>query len=419
MSRLAPVRLPAVVALLFAVTSAILAAGLPSSVAASSATVKSRLAPREPQLAELKGSDTVAGNWFGSSVAMSGMTAVVGEWRHDDWAGRACVFTETATGWKQTAELKGSNTVKGDSFGISVAMSGMTAVVGAPNNTDGGRAYVFTKTGTGWRQVAELRGSDATGYSFFGSSVAISGATVVIGANNKTDGGRAYVFTKAATGWKQTAELKGSDTAKNDGFGWSVAISGTTVVVTAVWHGHGLGAAAYVFTKTANGWTQVAELKGSDRADEFGFSAAVSGTTAIVGAVSETNGAGSAYVFGKTSTGWTQVAELKGSNTADGNGFGSSVAIAGTVAVVGSPPIQAKGAGAAYVFVKTETGWRRFAELKGSDTVAGDNFGFSVAISAGVVVGAPGHAKSAGRAYVFDGPGIMAHLSAGPGIMTY
>lgn len=195
--------------------------------------------------------------------------------------------------------------------------------------------------------------------------MAISGTTVIVGAYNKTDGGRAYVFTKAATGWKQVAELKGSDTVRNDGFGWSVAISGMTVVVGAALHG--FSGAAYVFTKTANGWTQVAELKGSD--------------------------------------------------TADGDNFGSSVAIAGTVAVVGAPN-HARGAGAAYVFVKT-TGWRQFAELKGSDTVAGDNFGFSVAISAGVMVGAPGHAKSAGRVYVFAGPGIIAYLFAGPAIMTY
>ncbi len=245
--------------------------------------------------------------------------------------------------------------------------------------------------------------------------MAISGTTVIVGAYNKTDGGRAYVFTKAATGWKQVAELKGSDTVRNDGFGWSVAISGMTVVVGAALHG--FSGAAYVFTKTANGWTQVAELKGSDTADEFGFSVAVSGTTAIVGALSETKGPGSAYVFTKTATGWTQVAELKGSDTADGDNFGSSVAIAGTVAVVGAPN-HARGAGAAYVFVKT-TGWRQFAELKGSDTVAGDNFGFSVAISAGVMVGAPGHAKSAGRVYVFAGPGIIAYLFAGPAIMTY
>ncbi len=366
-------------------------------------------------MAELKGSDTIAGNQFGSSVAISGMTAVVGVWRHDDWAGRACIFTETATGWKQTAELKGSDTVEGDSFGFSVAISGMTAVVGAPDKTDGGRAYVFTKTETGWRQVAELGGSDTTGattpfsadYSYFGKSVAILGTAIIIGAYNKTDGGRAYVFTKAATGWKQTAELKGSDTVRNDGFGWSVAISGTTVVVGAALHG--LGGAAYVFTKTATGWTQVAELRGSDTADEFGFSVAVSGTTAVVGAVSETNGAGSAYVFTKTATGWTKVAELKGSDTADGDGFGSSVAIAGTLVVVGAPN-HAKGAGAAYMFVKTETGCRQFTELKGSDTVTGDNFGFSVAISTAILVGAPGHAKSAGRAYVFAGPGIMAYL---------
>jgi hypothetical protein len=79
----------------------------------------------------LKGSDTVAGDYFGGSVATSGTTAIVGARDHANEAGRAYVFTETATGWNQTAELKGSDTVAGDQFGASVAISGTTAVVGA------------------------------------------------------------------------------------------------------------------------------------------------------------------------------------------------------------------------------------------------------------------------------------------------
>ncbi|MGA3354973.1 MAG: FG-GAP repeat protein [Acidimicrobiales bacterium] len=111
------------------------------------------------QLAELKGSDTVAQEDFGYAVAVSGTTAVVGAPGHSEVAGRAYVFTRTAAGWKQAAEPNGSDTIAGDAFGYSVAVSGTTAVVGAPIHGDAGSAYVFTKIAGRWKQVAELEGS--------------------------------------------------------------------------------------------------------------------------------------------------------------------------------------------------------------------------------------------------------------------
>jgi nucleoside-specific outer membrane channel protein Tsx len=211
--------------------------------------------------------------------------------------GRAYVFTKTATGWKQTAELKGSDTGANDEFGVSVAISGTTAVVGAAIHANyAGRAYVFTKTAKGWKQVAELKGSDTSASDQFGQSVAISGTTAIVGAFDHGGGGRAYVFTKTASGWKQLAELSDSDTVYNDEFGISVAISGTTAVVGAFNEGAGR---AYVFKKTAKGWKQVAELNGSDTVagDQFGVSVTVSGTTAVVGAPMHAKQAGRAYVF--------------------------------------------------------------------------------------------------------------------------
>ena len=153
--------------------------------------------------------------------------------------------TRPTIGKQQIAELMGSDTVTLDYFGISVATSDTTVVVGAPNHAkDVGRAYVFTKTAAGWTQVAELKGSDTVGRNYFGYSVATSGTTVVVGAPGvvaapagnglpATVGspGRAYVFTKTAAGWTQVAELKGSDTVTNDNFGVSVATSGTMTVV--------------------------------------------------------------------------------------------------------------------------------------------------------------------------------------------
>jgi hypothetical protein len=93
------------------------------------------------------------------------------------------VFTKTAAGWRQAAELKGSDTIVRDGFGYSVAISGTTAVVAAPGHASGsGRVYVFTKVGTDWRQVAELKDSRIFGDDSFGISVAIAGTTALVGA---------------------------------------------------------------------------------------------------------------------------------------------------------------------------------------------------------------------------------------------
>ncbi|MGO9408865.1 MAG: FG-GAP repeat protein [Acidimicrobiales bacterium] len=355
------------------------------------------------QLAELKGSDTATTDEFGVSVGVSGSTAVVGT-SGAAYAGRAYVFAKTASGWSQVAELKGSDATPGDHFGNSVAISGTTVVVGAYDQAkDAGRAYVFTKTASGWSQVAEPKGSDTVADDYFGWSVAVSGATVVVGAvGHARYMGRAYVFTKTTSGWEQTAELEGSDTVTEDGFGTSVAVSGTMAVVGAEGYAKGAGR-AYVFSETEGVWKQTAELKGSDTVtgDNFGTSVALSGTTVVVSSYGQADSAGRAYVFTGTAGVWKQTAELKGSDTAAGDYFGISAAVSGTSAVVGAYD-HATDAGRAYVFTDTAGVWKQTAELKGSDTAAGDHFGVSVAVSGTTaVMGSYGKAKYAGRAYVF------------------
>jgi hypothetical protein len=178
-----------------------------------------------------------------------------------------------------------------------VAISATTLVVGAPGNGNNvGTAYVFTETGGAWKQVAALEGvarADA-----FGSSVAVSGTTAVVGADGAFPDGRAYVFTKTAGVWRQVADVKGSALGE---IGESVAISGTTAIVS--------GTAA-VLTKTGAVWKQVAELKPGGYSVAIS-SVAISGTNLVVGAPSEGEGAGAAYVFTETGGAWKQVAELK------------------------------------------------------------------------------------------------------------
>ena len=363
-------------------------------------TTSQKRLPVGTMVAELKGSDTVVGDRFGGAVAISGKTAVVGASYCARMDGRAYVFAETTAGWKQVAELRSPGSVIGDIFGESVAISSTTIVVGAPGySDDAGRAYVFTKSASGWKQTANLNGSDNVAPDDFGSSVAISGTTVVVGAPGHDLGtGSAYAFTKTTAGWKQTAELKGSGAVSGDFFGSSVAISDTTVVVGAPsGYPFAFAGRAYVFAKSGTGWKQIADLGGSDPAarDNFGSSVAISGSTAVVGAPAQ-----GAYVFTKTASGWKQTAKLTASDKVAADGFGISVAIAGATTVVGA----VGQAGRAYMFAETSSGWKQVGDVKvfpGIDT--GDDFGTSAAISGTTaVVGAPLHAEQAGRAYLFE-----------------
>ena len=179
----------------------------------SAGAVRTRTTPPiGKQLAELKGSDTVAGDEFGSSVTISGSTAVVGAPFHARQAGRAYVFTKTAAGWKQVAELKGSDTFAADWFGSSVTISGSTAVVGAPFHArQAGRAYVFTKTAsrleTGGRaeglRHCRRRSSSAPRWP------SRARPPSWVQCSTRRGAGRAYVFTKTAAGWKQVGRAEG------------------------------------------------------------------------------------------------------------------------------------------------------------------------------------------------------------------
>ena len=157
--------------------------------------------------------------------------------------GSAYVFVRSGGVWSQQQKLLASDAAAGDLFGVSVAISGETVVVGAPFDDgaagfDQGSAYVFVRSGGVWSQQQKLEASDAAAGDMFGSSVAISGETVVVGAPLDdgaagTDQGSAYVFVRSGGVWSQQQKLEASDAAAVDCFGFSVAISGETVVVGA------------------------------------------------------------------------------------------------------------------------------------------------------------------------------------------
>jgi hypothetical protein len=225
---------------------------------------------------------------LGASVAISGSTIVVGaplrKLGANEHQGAAYVCAMPTSGWAnatQSAELTASDGAVGDFFGFSVAISGSTIVVGAPDrklgaNEPQGAAYVFAMPTSGWAnatQNAELTASDGALGDGLGGSVAISGSTIVVGAPGRivraNDQGAAYVFTMPASGWAnatQSEELTASDGAAFDGLGASVGISGSTVVLGAP--GRKLGAnmeqgAAYAFVNPAPTITITSPVNGA------------------------------------------------------------------------------------------------------------------------------------------------------------
>jgi hypothetical protein len=387
--------------------------------------------------AKLRASDGAAKDAFGWSVAISGDTVVVGA-HHDDVGGNydqgsAYVFVEPAGGWSdrraETAKLTASDGAWMDRFGWSVAISGDTVVVGAPEDSVGGSAYVFVEPAGGWAgDLTENTKLTASDGDYFGASVMISGDTVVVGAPAVTIGGSygvgaAYVFLKPAGGWAgdltENAKLTASDGAGAEYFG-QVAIGGDTIVVGAPFAhvgGNGSRGSAYVFLEPAGGWagdlTEDAKLTASDGAngDYFGASVKISGDTVVVGARGHDVGAnqeqGSAYVFIEPSDGWagdlTENAKLTALDGSAGDYFGASVAISGDTLVVGAPNVNQ---GSAYVFLEPSGGWAgdltENAKLTASDGANSDHFGKSVAIDGEtIVLGAHGGAKQRGSAYVF------------------
>jgi hypothetical protein len=305
--------------------------------------------------------------------------------------------------FEQTAEI--TNATSGSGFADSIAVSGSTALVGAPDYTGGGAAYIYTQSGVSWTNTATL--TAPAGSTSFGTAVAISGSTAVVSANNGSEG-VAYVYTLSGGAWVYTTELTGSDETSADQFGAALATSGGTIAVGAPAQQSSLAGATYIFTFSGGTWSQTGELEPADGAtfDESGSSVAISetGTTVVAGAQDNANSLDTAYVFTLSGGAWTQAARLV-EPTTPSYSLPAAVAISGTTIVLGGGSQAANGSiGQAYVYTPSGNGWGLAATLNPADS--GGYFGRAVAISGNtIVVGAFGNNSHTGAAYVFTGSG--------------
>jgi uncharacterized protein (TIGR03437 family) len=361
---------------------------------------------------KLTANDGEANDRFGASVAVSDDTVVAGAFSDDIGTkpdqGSAYVFVRSGGAWALQQKLTADDGGANDQLGASVAISDDTIIAGAllddlGTAQDAGSAYVFVRSGAGWTQRQKLSGLNSVGArsgDLFGAAVAISGDTAIIGAPladlfGRVNQGLAAVFVRSGGLWSYQGSLTANDGEAEDRFGASVALNGDTALVGANFDDIGAAAgvvldqgSAYLFTRSGAGWAPRQRLTalGGVARELFGNAVALGADTAFVGAphakVGSNESQGALYIFG---CGYAERQVFNGLFGAAGDGFGYPVAVDGDTAVVGSP-----GNGVVYVFVRGVAGWAYSASLYAKDRAMGDGFGASVAISGDtVVIGAP------------------------------
>ncbi|MCE2885050.1 MAG: hypothetical protein LW806_09160 [Planctomycetaceae bacterium] len=290
------------------------------------------------------------------------------------WTGAAYIFERGAGGWIQRAKLVPPNPSEFMEAGLASAIDGetRTAVVAARLDddvaTDAGSVAIYRELGGSWTLVQELHAPDAIAGDAFGYRVAIDGDVLAV-ATPATDAlaestGSVYVFERIKRGagpFVFRAKLMAADAAYRDRFGTSVAVDGSTIVVGAVGDDNlapgGDQGAAYVFWRVDGAWSQMAKLVAGDRQPLDGLGASVSvlertdGTLRVAaGASSANQGAGAVYLFEGVPEELVETAKYTAPTGAANDGLGASTSLAGPLLVTGAErhDFPLANAGAAY-----------------------------------------------------------------------
>ncbi len=383
--------------------------------------------------AKLLSPDSDMGGLFGVSVSAIDSAIAVGapDLLKDSSEGTAYVFARSSGNWLSdvdTVQLTPPDEDESHGFGWSVSMTLDTVAVAAPRFYDDSRqgaAYLYTKPDGGWAsasEAAKLTPPPGEDGKFFGSSVSVNAGTAVVGAvgdQDEGDPGSAYLFMRANGGpWRSTShgiKLGSPDEEDSSLFGWSVAITGDTLVV-GMPSEEGPGA-AYLYTKPRDGWAFVADpvkltSPGATPVDMFGASVAISGDTVVIGAAGFGSVPlhGAAYVFTKPADGWastSDAAKLMPEFGESGDWFGWSVAVRGDTVVVGAQNNStAPATNAAYLFSRPDGGWVSVSappfEVAVAGSVDSGEFEVSVAIARKTVVIGASSETDPSAVYVFE-----------------
>jgi len=326
---------------------------------------------------------------------------------------------------------------QGYSTSLAINATENLLLVGAPASQLGGDVYAYTKGAAGsFMESQDLVASDASGCSLFGISVAISGTTAVVGAQDWPGGcgiggqGKAYVFSYSNGVWTETANLTGLGDGSAALFGAAVAIDGTTIVVGAPSFGSGEGKVHVFELQGGTAWVETQTLAAgiSTPSDTFGQSVAISGDNLIIGmSHSSSSGPGAIDLYARAGHVWTRTTSFFGNGSDD---FGRSVSILGNTAAIGIPAATVNGhaqQGAVEILRYTGGAWVNSQTASASSGAAGDRLGHAVVLAQGgssynavLLAGAPdatiGGVVNEGAAYVFFDTGTV--FSSGPRLLS-
>jgi len=338
---------------------------------------------------------------FGESVAISGDYVIVGVPYGDQGRGSAYIFHRNDTTWYEQTKLFDIDGFNSDHFGISVAIDGEYAIIGAYGGK--GSAYIYKRNGISWERQAQIQPTDRDTINNFGISVSISGDYVIVGSRyDATKTGSAYIFKRSLSTWNQQAKLT-TKRASEDNYGYSVSISGDYAIVGD--HGdidNGWAAGAvYVYHRNDTTWHEETKILADDGGynKQFGYAVSISGDYAIISGYSAN--ANKVYIFKRNGISWNVQAKLLPIDPDNPNYFGSSVSICGNYAIVGAP----SNSGYIVAFLRTGNKWVQTDIQMSSDGEGWDRFGTSVSISGDyAIVGAPFHSTKwlqDGAAYIY------------------
>ena len=292
--------------------------------------------------------DGADGDGFGNAIAASGGFMIVGASGHNERQGAAYIFERVASGWSEVAKLLATNPTPEE----------LEAAAGRRGGRRGGQAGGGGRGGGGGGGGRGGRGANAP--PMFGAAVAIDGDWAMVSAPNyNSRAGSVYVFKRDGDNWEQVAQLPDNNTQAGAGFGASIVVENDEMFIGAAGANGGIGGVSAYRLNDEDRWARTGNLVPFDGlpGGGFGTSIVIDGTAVLIGAPGAGGRAGRIYRFERDVNGnWTGATKLGAAALASGDRFGNTMAAHGDVVAVGLPGDDF-GAGTAVIMTRSDFGW--------------------------------------------------------------
>lgn len=355
------------------------------------------------------GAVPLAAQGYGSTVTVGDGEVFISEPTATTRPGAVYVYGGADGGWSEIQRLEASDASDNDYFGLSVAVDGDVLFAGATvKDSSHGAAYVFERGADGsWSESQRLQPDDLSPDDAFGRVIAVDGDLAAVATWGQNDeAGAVYVYRRDASGnWSRSGKLAVEDIGSESRFGSSVAIDGDRILVGAAGRNSGTGAAFLFEPGDQDDWEQVATLtpQGLDRGYQYGTAALLDGDEALVSAPGQNGARGAVHVFrwDEDEEAWSQAGQLMPFDGPPRAQLGTFIARVDGEVWVGAPG-AGDFEGRIYRFARDDDAWTTVDKLAADDLEQGDGFGAAGSVSGDVAaVGLAGDDFGAGTAVIF------------------